>query len=339
MTRRERHEEEEEKGELVRRVKEVLPQLEEKTIEAIIEENPEAAESAERIIEIGLTLLTANGGGEEEEPEATARVSDTPAAMHVEETEEVRRAQLAADEALARELEREMRLTPSSSSTPTTAAAPPPPTKRKTMTTTEGEDQQLQEARMRMATRWKEQGGHSRMGMWDQIKDARAKLRTKWQAGSASGKAIAEIERRRVMTLADIDAVEREREGHWINPDREGSRALELTNAFRKEHGLPALKWSQKIADIGTEHSKAMAERRVPFGHAGFEGRALRIGGMSCAENVAFSAGLGDPAKVAVNGWIKSPGHRKNMLSHFDLCGIGVFRSGSKTYFTQLFRR
>ena len=32
-------------------------------------------------------------------------------------------------------------------------------------------------------------------------------------------------------------------------------------------------------------------------------------------ENVAYNGGAEDPAKVAVDGWINSPGHRKNMLA------------------------
>jgi len=32
-------------------------------------------------------------------------------------------------------------------------------------------------------------------------------------------------------------------------------------------------------------------------------------------ENVAWSRGALDPVKMAVDGWIKSPGHRKNLVS------------------------
>jgi len=56
------------------------------------------------------------------------------------------------------------------------------------------------------------------------------------------------------------------------------------------------------------------------------------------AENVAMSKGLPDVAKVAVNGWITSPGHRKNLLSRSTWCGIGVYKTSSGAfYLTQLF--
>ncbi|CAL1157815.1 unnamed protein product [Cladocopium goreaui] len=39
-------------------------------------------------------------------------------------------------------------------------------------------------------------------------------------------------------------------------------------------------------------------------------------------------------------GWIKSPGHRKNLEGAFDLCGIGVAQASTgEFFFTQLFAR
>lgn len=56
--------------------------------------------------------------------------------------------------------------------------------------------------------------------------------------------------------------------------------------------------------------------------------------------NLAYNGGVADTARVAVEGWIKSPGHRKNLLGAFDLCGIGVAQSsGGEFFFTQLFAR
>jgi len=84
-----------------------------------------------------------------------------------------------------------------------------------------------------------------------------------------------------------------------------------------------------------------MAEGRVPFGHTGFRGRMNRMPGpvRGAAENVAWSAGYGDVAKTAVDGWINSPGHRRNMLGNYDVCGIGVYSCNGRTYLTQLFAK
>ena len=43
---------------------------------------------------------------------------------------------------------------------------------------------------------------------------------------------------------------------------------------------------------------------------------------------------LGVP-KIIVDGWIDSPGHRKNMLSNSNVCGIAVYKSSDGSwYFT-----
>ena len=83
-----------------------------------------------------------------------------------------------------------------------------------------------------------------------------------------------------------------------------------------------------------------MGEGKVPFGHDGFNKRfkSFPFGARGGAENVAYNYGLADPAKVTVDGWIKSPGHRKNLLGNFVYMGIGVYRNArGYFYFTQLF--
>ena len=85
-----------------------------------------------------------------------------------------------------------------------------------------------------------------------------------------------------------------------------------------------------------------MGEGRVPIGHQGFNDRVKKypFHSMSAAENVAMNQGISEVAKAAVNGWIDSPGHRKNLLSKHDVCGIGVYRNFKGAYYlTQLFGR
>ena len=42
--------------------------------------------------------------------------------------------------------------------------------------------------------------------------------------------------------------------------------------------------------------------------------------------------------KVAMRGWLDSPGHRKNMLREgFTETGVGVWKEGTTLYATQLF--
>eukprot|EP00439_Symbiodinium_sp_Y106_P073313 s472_g13.t2 len=126
------------------------------------------------------------------------------------------------------------------------------------------------------------------------------------------------------------------------DPNYLSRRALDETNIFRGSERMPPLKWCQGIADIAAEHARQMARGEMPFSHDGFSDRVSRypIPHLSAAENLAYNSGVADTAGVAVQGWIKSPGHRKNLLGAFDLCGIGVAQSSSgQFFFTQLFAR
>lgn len=115
---------------------------------------------------------------------------------------------------------------------------------------------------------------------------------------------------------------------------------LYYVNKFRKSKGLPALKMSEPINQEARSHSKAMANGRTGFGHGGFESRiddiSKKLGRVSgAAENVAYG---NLSAEAVVDGWIKSPGHRKNMLGNFNLIGIGAAKGkGNIVYFTQIF--
>eukprot|EP01016_Furgasonia_blochmanni_P040768 TRINITY_DN5225_c0_g1_i1.p2 TRINITY_DN5225_c0_g1~~TRINITY_DN5225_c0_g1_i1.p2 ORF type:complete len:219 (+),score=52.14 TRINITY_DN5225_c0_g1_i1:94-657(+) len=120
---------------------------------------------------------------------------------------------------------------------------------------------------------------------------------------------------------------------------RFGKEALKYTNEFRKKQGLREVEWNQELCDIGMVHSKNMADRKVPFGHQGFNDRfrQVKFGKKSMCENVAYMNGYSDVAKVAVDGWINSPGHRKNLLSDSNVCGIACYRREDGTwYLTQL---
>jgi len=134
--------------------------------------------------------------------------------------------------------------------------------------------------------------------------------------------------------------------GHLVSrmydPQYLGRKAVDNTNVFRAQQKMPPLRWHQPIADIAAEHARQMARGEMPFSHQGFDDRVRRypIPHMSAAENLAYNSGVSDSAGVAVDGWIKSPGHRKNLLGQFDLCGVGVAQSSTgQFFFTQLFCR
>ncbi len=128
----------------------------------------------------------------------------------------------------------------------------------------------------------------------------------------------------------------------------EASRAIEqrtfqLINAYREKDGLPALKWHDGIAKLARTHSRDMAAGDVDFGHGGFSDRvdgmkALVAGFRGAGENVFFTDNPNAVAEKAVEGWLHSPHHLKNIRGDYNFSGVGVCQaSDGKIYFTQLF--
>jgi uncharacterized protein YkwD len=115
-------------------------------------------------------------------------------------------------------------------------------------------------------------------------------------------------------------------------------------NRIRLEEGLNPLKtWSQ-LTICAREHSQNMANKKCHFGHDGFKKRAHKIEKitylLSIAENVAHSYNYKDPVKVAIHGWMKSSGHRTNILGDYEETGVGVAISEDGKFFvTQLFAK
>ena len=117
-------------------------------------------------------------------------------------------------------------------------------------------------------------------------------------------------------------------------------------NDVRREHGRAPLAEDPALADIARRHSCTMAERGF-FEHTDPNGismaERLAHGNkryLAAGENIARIETSGDPVARAIDGWMKSPGHRENILSaRFTTTGVGVCRAGRAVYFTQLFLR
>lgn len=111
-------------------------------------------------------------------------------------------------------------------------------------------------------------------------------------------------------------------------------------NQYRLQQGLPQLTLNEQISKQARIHSQNMAAGRVYFSHHGFVERvkAVHIKFNSAAENVAFNIGYSNPANEAVSGWLKSPGHLKNIKGQYNLTGIGVATNNrGEVYLTQIF--
>lgn len=128
-----------------------------------------------------------------------------------------------------------------------------------------------------------------------------------------------------------------------MNQDFE-KEVLKLTNKERKSRGLKPLEMDEFLSYSARYHAKDMAEDDY-FDHnsydRGSDGNLNqvcetfdRIGAFAdfgyMAENI--SAGRTIPKDV-VDGWMKSPGHRKNILNKdFSKIGIGYYKTEDSEY-------
>lgn len=115
---------------------------------------------------------------------------------------------------------------------------------------------------------------------------------------------------------------------------------LDDVNTYRRQHHLAPLQLDATISAQAKIHSIEMANHKEPFGHTHFLDRVTAIrkqikNSGAAAENVAFNY---KDAHDVVKNWLLSPGHKRNIVGHYNLTGIGIARDhNGKLYFTQLF--
>jgi uncharacterized protein YkwD len=122
----------------------------------------------------------------------------------------------------------------------------------------------------------------------------------------------------------------------------EEKEIFDLTNAARKDQQLEPLRVNATLMKCARQHSLNMAKQakmaheldgKSPFDRLRAVGYDYRRAG----ENVAY----GDEdvsVKEIFDGWMKSEGHRKNILNKdYVEIGLGIAVSGEEKYYTQVF--
>lgn len=123
---------------------------------------------------------------------------------------------------------------------------------------------------------------------------------------------------------------------------------LRLTNENRKKNGLPELKNHEGLHKAATGHSEEMIRLNYFDHNSPVQGRTrpsdrvkqAGVDPLIVAENI-FQCSGHDPeaaAKVTVDGWMESPGHRFNILDPESThVGIGYAKKGEIIMVTQVF--
>lgn len=123
---------------------------------------------------------------------------------------------------------------------------------------------------------------------------------------------------------------------------------FELCNRERARENLPPYKPVERLAHCAREHSREMAELKY-FSHTSpTEGRktkrdrvtAVGLEPRLIAENIYMARGCKpqDAVAKAMAAWMKSPGHRANILNpEYTQLGVGMWVSGDEIHITQVF--
>ena len=121
---------------------------------------------------------------------------------------------------------------------------------------------------------------------------------------------------------------------------------IRYTNQARARRKLQPLSRYLALQSAAQGHSNWMT--RHSFSHTGHKGstphqriRAIGFAGEMTAENIYKFPARHDHKKLArdlVDGWMKSPGHRANILNgQLRYIGVGIAQSGGYIYATQNF--
>lgn len=111
-----------------------------------------------------------------------------------------------------------------------------------------------------------------------------------------------------------------------------------LVNAERRRRGLRPLRYDRRLAKAASRHARDMVRNRY-FSHDSPDGRDFverimrtryvrsRRGGWVLGENLAWGSGSLASPRAIVRAWMRSPGHRRNVLNRrFREIGVAFVR-------------
>ncbi|MBM4301064.1 MAG: CAP domain-containing protein [Deltaproteobacteria bacterium] len=144
------------------------------------------------------------------------------------------------------------------------------------------------------------------------------------------------------------------RSGGIRHPKELERRIFQLTNEARRKNGLPSLDSDNDLAVKARAKSDDMLTNNY-FSHTSPEGKTLkdrfqeekpasirnisRIGeNIYMGAKLDYSTDIKTQARLIVDGWMTSPGHRKNILDpRYNRMGVGVAAKDKMCYATQIF--
>jgi uncharacterized protein YkwD len=139
-----------------------------------------------------------------------------------------------------------------------------------------------------------------------------------------------------------------------LHPRELERRIFQLTNEARRHNHLPPLDLDNGLTRKAREKSDDMLVKKY-FSHTSPEGKTIkermqeekpavfrtisRVGeNIYMGARFDYSGDIKSQARLIVDGWMTSPGHRRNILDPtYTHLGVGVAAKGKMCYATQIF--
>jgi uncharacterized protein YkwD len=115
-------------------------------------------------------------------------------------------------------------------------------------------------------------------------------------------------------------------------------KLVSLINKARKNHSKGTLKVSAKLSELARKHSNAMANQNDPVKHSTTNQLLTYMNKSNCVARIGENVGAASTALEMHQAFMKSPGHKENILeSYWKKVGVGVRKSGGRLWTTELF--
>ena len=119
-----------------------------------------------------------------------------------------------------------------------------------------------------------------------------------------------------------------------FRPTEDEGYCVLLINKFRVEQGLKPLRFMRALTNLITGFVTSMANGKIKFDHRNFLERTCLVPNIeAAAENIGFAFGFSNYVDALFKKWIKSPGHKENILGDYNAVGTTFVQNSKGEWF------
>jgi uncharacterized protein YkwD len=114
-------------------------------------------------------------------------------------------------------------------------------------------------------------------------------------------------------------------------------KLVSLINKARTQRGRSKLQVSGKLSELARKHSNAMINQNNPVKHSTTNQLLTYMDKSNCVARIGENVGTAFSALQMHQAFMKSAGHKENILGSWKKVGVGVRKSGGRLWTTELF--